>query len=382
MQPIRTTISGVALCGVSLAAALVVASAPAASSRTAARPLLTGSVARTVAPARIEVPPTLWQGVAGVKRAITPTRMSGIQAARPAAVGTRVRVVVESRDETSARAAVLAVGGRVERTASGLVQALVSPTALARLQARPGVDRVRAPYRQIATAVSGEEVAATLASAWHQKGFTGKGVKVAVIDGGFKGLADRQASGDLPANVVTQDFCGGQLLADEDHGTAVAEIVHEMAPDAELYLVCVGTEVDLAAAEAYAKSQGVTVVNHSAGWEGPYRDDGSGPIGAIVADARANGILWVNSAGNEGMNHWSGTFAPNGSWHMWDPNGDMGNTFIWPNGTDICGFLKWDEWPAGVSDFDLGLFLSGPNILLAVSEDDQGGGQPPFEAMC
>ena len=205
---------------------------------------------------------------------------------------------------------------------------------------------------------------------------------MAVIDGGFKGLADRQASGDLPANVVTQDFCGGQLLGAEDHGTAVAEIVHEMAPDAQLYLACVGTEVDLAAAEAWAKSQGVTVINHSAGWEGPYRDDGGGPVGAVVADARASGILWVNSAGNEAMTHWSGSYTPSGSWEMWSPNGDLGNSFIWPNGMEICGFLKWDEWPSGISDFDLGLFLSGSNSLLAISEGDQGSGQPPFEAMC
>ena len=88
------------------------------------------------------------------------------------------------------------------------------------------------------------------------------------------------------------------------------------------------------------------------GWEGPFRDDGSGPFGAIVADARASGILWVNSAGNEGQTHWSGTYtraAPS----QWSPSGDIGNTFIWPDGAEICGFLKWDEWPAGVSDFDL-----------------------------
>ena len=69
---------------------------------------------------------------------------------------------------------------------------------------------------------------------------------------------------------------------------------------------------------------------------------------------------------------------------MWSPNGDVGNTFIWPDGSEICGFLKWDEWPAGVSDFDLGLFLSGANVLLASSEEEQGegGGEPPFEAVC
>src|SRR4030095_5182337 len=111
--------------------------------------------------------------------------------------------------------------------------------------------------------------------------------------------------------VVTQDLCADEFGTADDHGTAVAEIVHEMAPDAQLYLVCVGTEVDLAAAEAYAKSQGVSVINESLGWEGPYRDDGSGPVDAIVADARANGILWVNSAGNEAATPWAGTSGAN-----------------------------------------------------------------------
>ncbi len=186
----------------------------------------------------------------------------------------------------------------------------LAPSNLAALAKSSAVDLVRAPFTRVEHAVSGEEVAATLATAWHEKGFTGKGVKVAVIDGGFQGLAERQAEGELPANVVSQDFCGGHFATATDHGTAVAEIVHEMAPDAQLYLVCVDTEVDLAAAEAYAKSQGVHVINHSAGWQGPFRNDGSGPIGAIVADARANGILWVNSAGNEAQTHWSGTYSP------------------------------------------------------------------------
>jgi subtilisin family serine protease len=385
MQAIRTTISGAAVAGVALASALVLASAPAASPRTTARPLVTGPAARTIAPDRVEAASGLWSKVSDGK---DPTTISagtlGIEAYRPdAARGGRVRVVIESRSPALARAAVLAGGGRVERSARGLVQALVSPRALPALAERPGVARVRAPYTRIETAVSGEEVGAALASAWHQKGFTGKGVKVAIVDGGFAGLADRQAAGELPANVVTQDFCGGELSTSDDHGTAVAEIVHEMAPDAQLYLICVGTEVDLASAVGYAKSQGVTVVNQSMGWQGPFRDDGSGPIGAAVADARANGILWVNAAGNEGMTHWSGTYDPAGPpFHKWSPSGDVGNTFVWPNGSSICGFLKWDEWPAAASDFDLVLALSGSNQLIDISEEEQGYGPPPFEAIC
>jgi subtilisin family serine protease len=385
MQAIKTSISGTAVAGVAVAAALVLASAPAASPRTAARPLLTGADALTVPPETVETAANTWR--TSRHGGISTTRQAdalGIQIARPAGMrGNAVRVVIESRSPALARAAVLASGGRVERAANGLVQAVVSPAASAQLAKSPGVDLVRRPYTHIATALNGEEVTAALASAWHQKGFTGNGVKVAVIDGGFMGLAERQAAGDLPSNLVTQDFCEGEFNTYDDHGTAVAEIVHEMAPDAQLYLICVGTDVDLATAVAYAKSQGVTVVNQSMGWEGPHRDDGSGPIGAAVADARAGGILWVNSAGNEALTHWSGTYVPAGPpIHRWDPNGDMGNSFVWPNDSEICGFLKWDEWPAAASDFDLALVQSGSNRLIAISEEEQGHGEPSFEALC
>ena len=230
--------------------------------------------------------------------------------------------------------------------------------------------------------MTGEGVQASFAAAWHAKGFTGKGAKVAVIDGGFEGLAGLQAAGELPTNVITQDYCGGESATASKHGAAVAEIVHEMAPDAQLYLICVGSEVDLATAVGYAKRQGVNIVNQSLGWEGPYRNDGGGEVGAIVADARASGILWVNSAGNSAQTHWSGSYNPSGNAHVWGGDGDQGNTFVWPNGAEICGFLKWDEWPAGVSDFDLGLFLSGSKTLLTASAGDQSGTQAPFEAVC
>jgi subtilisin family serine protease len=292
------------------------------------------------------------------------------------------RVVIESNRPEDARAAVLTMDGRVERTWRNLVQATVPRTKLSALSRHASVDVVRAPFSYIEHAVAGEGVQASFATAWHAKGFTGKGAKVAVIDGGFEGLPELQAAGELPTNMITQDYCGGEFATASKHGAAVAEIVHEMAPDAQLYLICVGSEVDLAAAAGFAKSQGVHIVNQSLGWQGPYRDDGGGPVGAIVADARASGILWVNSAGNDADTHWSGTYNPSGTFHVWGGNGDQGNTFVWPNGTEICVFLKWDEWPAGVSDFDIALFLSGSNTMLAASAGDQTGSQPPFEGGC
>jgi subtilisin family serine protease len=130
------------------------------------------------------------------------------------------------------------------------------------------------------------------------------------------------------------------------------------------------------------KNRGVHVVNHSAGWFVSGRGDGTGVIGSIVADAKASGILWVNSAGNEAETHWSGTYAPDGDdVHDWVP-GDEGNTFVWPNGSSVCGLLKWDEWPAAVSDFDLALVRSGTNVPIEISDGDQTGSQSPLEGLC
>jgi hypothetical protein len=131
-------------------------------------------------------------------------------------------------------------------------------------------------------------------------------VKVAIIDLGFAGYADRQAEGDLPASLATVDYCAGEFATTEPHGTAVAEIVHEMAPDAELTLICIDSEVTLGQAKDYAKANGIRIVNHSVGWFNAVRGDG----GRLRhdrrdrPDARAAGILW-SRGGNQAHDHWS-----------------------------------------------------------------------------
>ena len=60
-----------------------------------------------------------------------------------------------------------------------------------------------------------------------------------------------------------------------------------MAPSAQLFLICVESEVGLANAVGYAKANGITIVNHSVGWFNTSRGDGTGGAGtpdAIVAD--------------------------------------------------------------------------------------------------
>ena len=300
----------------------------------------------------------------------------------------RVRVVIEARagKRADAAAGVRAAGGEVEAQYAGLVQALVPLVALERLADHAAVRLVRPPFLSQADGVAGEEVSASYANAFQGYGWTGSGAKVAIVDLGFAGYADRQAGGDLPAALTTIDLCGGGFTSGTSHGTAVAEIVHEMAPAAQLYLICINTEVTLGQAEEYVKANGIKIVNHSVGWFDTSRGDGTGATGtpdAIVADARANGILWANSAGNHAQRHWSGTFtdADADDWHEFS-GGDLGNTLFLPAGASTCATLKWDDWPASANDYDLYLARSSDALILAGSANLQTGSQAPTEDFC
>jgi hypothetical protein len=298
--------------------------------------------------------------------------------------GNGVRVIVESTNLAQAQSSVTASGAVLEASAGDLIQVLATPTELAALLNAPGIRYVRSPMPHAADAVAGEGVVSTNANSLQALGNTGAGVKVAVIDLGFSGLAAAQANGDIPISVTTVDYCSGGFGTVTQHGTAVAEIVHEMAPGATLYLICVGTEVQLAQAETYAKGHGIQIVNHSVGWWNSSRGDGSGAAGtpdATVADANANGILWVNAAGNQAQQHWSGSFVDNGSgWNLFSA-GDPGNQFSLAAGATRCAYLKWDSWPATSQDYDLYVVRLSDGAYVS-SATSQTGTQAPVEGIC
>ena len=341
-----------------------------------------------VRPARVVKNPRLESrlaAVASVASAQSPA--SAMTAARRGGLDTaagRVRVVVEA-GAADARSAVGAAGGTVAGTAGELTEALVPPASLAALSRAKGIDRVRAPFAAYPLATDSQGVAASEAAAWHLGGATGAGAKVAVIDLGFDGVGARQSAGELPASLTRVDYCDPSAPT-EQHGTAVAEIVYEMAPAAQLTLLCIDSEVDLAAAVAYVKANGITIVNHSVGWFNTARGDGTGGPGtpdALVRDARDNGVLWVNSAGNSQQEHWSGTYAdPDGDdLHNFAPADEGNSIFLFAN-EQVCGFLKWDAWPVTNQDFDLYLVHESALSAVAWSEGEQTGSLAPTEALC
>src|SRR6516225_715633 len=71
--------------------------------------------------------------------------------------------------------------------------------------------------------------------AWHARGWRGHGLKVAVLDSGFRGYRTHLGAA-LPRSVKIRSFrFDGNLEAkDSQHGILCAEVIHALAPEAEL----------------------------------------------------------------------------------------------------------------------------------------------------
>ncbi len=205
----------------------------------------------------------------------------------------------------------------------------------------------------------------------HSYGYTGKGVHVAVFDGGFLHVYRMPVFDSLNNSqrlLGTHDFVEGDDFVYESstHGTNVlacmaSKAPHLMvgtAPDASYYLFKTedvkgefrAEEFNWAAAIEYADSVGVEVVNSSLGYTG-FNDttmsytynqlDGKTALCSRAAEMGASkGIIIVNSAGNEGDGPWHYIGTPA------DAKGVLSIAAVWPNG-QRAGFSSWGPTPDG-----------------------------------
>lgn len=210
--------------------------------------------------------------------------------------------------------------------------ALSKPNAHPRKRLRRATGATPIAIGTPTTRVQTEALRKIGASEYHTHGFTGEGVKVAIIDASFGGLTPRIQAGELPLTLIKRQFFtdGGisyKLSMDHDgHGTACAEIIHDIAPQAQPYLI----EVESLAGTLhhvldYLHSEGVYIVSISMSIfpQGP--GDGTGylghpprPIYETLRDARENkDMLIIKSAGNYARQHYSGHFRDkdNDGWH-------------------------------------------------------------------
>ncbi len=301
-----------------------------------------------------------------------------------------VRVVVVGEGEGDGAAVarqIAALSGRVGAANGPWTQADLPVEALLALADAPGVHLVRRPWRPLAV-VSSQGVTVTQTIDWQWAGLNGQGIRVGVLDLGFLGYSSRISEGELPSDVITRSFIGGGSIRDfwgyptDSHGTACAEIVHDMAPRARLYLANFGDEVEWADAVDWLLAQGVDVVSFSAGWPVGGPGDGSGYLAAKVSDVRNAGVLWVNAAGNSAQRHWMGLWNdPDTDDWLNYAGSDETNEITVTVGGDfrVVVGLRWnDPWGGSANDYDLFLFDSALKQLVS-SENVQDGSSDPWE---
>jgi len=259
-----------------------------------------------------------------------------------------------------------------------------------------GISFMKIPDKLIPVTVESEGVDLTGAGNYHNAGYTGSGVKVAVIDVGFAGLSSAISGGELPNNpdkLERIDCTGASCVSSsfsaetEPHGTAVAEIVYDMAPGATLYLIKIADDLDLEDAKNFAVNNGIRIINMSLVVPNTNFYDGTcwypNFVNSVCTadDAYANNILWVNAAGNEAQRHYEAVFTdsepiPNG-WH--NVSGSSETISISANAGDtIQVYLTWDAWPTTDQDYDIYLY-NASDTLVDSSTDYQTGSQPPTE---
>ncbi|MFO7742596.1 MAG: S8 family serine peptidase [Anaerolineae bacterium] len=314
-----------------------------------------------------------------------------------------VQIVTHAPGLQRAMQMVTGAGGEVTKVGNDatLIQGWLPIRALEAVAADDDVYLIRRPAEVVLAeeVLSGNSTTEGLAvingPAWHAEDHRGAGVKMGIIDGGFEGYPGLLGT-DLPASVTVKNFVDGETDVQVDgttkHGTACAEIIHDIAPDSALYLVKVATNLDLQQAVDWLIDEEVNVISTSLGWYNVTPGDGTGEFADLVQYARDAGVLWVTAAGNDREAHWGGPYydPEDKGTHHYSDNRNV-NYFGSGDGTpDAIGeghlvevFLRWDDWANVDQDYDLVLLRwngsSWDAVAAGQNVQDGSPGQTPTE---
>jgi hypothetical protein len=305
-------------------------------------------------------------------------------------------VVVDIRGEVSDALlqAIAGVGGRVVAAlpSYGSVRARVPVRQLESLAELPEVRFITPRQRYLVNTVTTEgDVAHASASVRSTYSVNGTGVKVGVLSDGVDSLAARQTATELPATCPPSPGPGSCITVvpgqqgSGDEGTAILEIIHDIAPGAKLYFA---TGADPATLDA-GFAQNILKLKNDYGCdiildditylnEGAFQD---GVIAQAVNAVKAAGALYFSSAGNSGRKDagfsgtWEGDYLNSGKsipyftgtdWqgkeiHSWNAVSGAGavNANALTAEAPYAITLQWsDPLGAAVTDYDLFLFSS------------------------
>ncbi|MBI4166794.1 MAG: choice-of-anchor D domain-containing protein [Acidobacteria bacterium] len=326
------------------------------------------------------------------------------------------------------------------------VQARVPVSRLEEVAGLPFVNLIRLPsyaHRMTGSVnTEGDEILRSdLARA--QLGLSGAGVKVGVISDGIKGVFANVcttcggvaggpiSTGDLPASTGTRNasgvltsstggISGRSFSSDSDlegiipgcsfagagaEGTALLEIVHDLAPSAQLSFANADTDLAMNQAVNFLAASNDVVVDDFGFFGLP--SDGTSTVSVNTANAlnsNTNRIRgYFTSVGNGAFSHYIGTYAnsgvpgnaisgitSSGNLHLFQSGSDttdvlgLGpkpyNLILLPAGGQVYVFLTWND-PDGAStnNYDLYLVRDSTNQVVSSSTDVQAVTRSPVE---
>jgi len=263
----------------------------------------------------------------------------------------------------------------------GLVQGWIGDGAVPALADLPIVQSISPawPAEHRVGSVTSEGDHTSRADIVRQFGYDGTGVVVGVISDGIDSLAVSQATGDLPSVTVPPDPRCRRGSGDE--GTAILEIVHDLAPGAALLFSGPTTSLDMVDAIGCLTSAGADVIVDDVFFIAePFFEDG--PIAQAVRTAIQAGVSYHSSAGNDALEHMEMDYraSPATSYHdfLGGPTDNTDSILLQP-GTTLTCVLQWnDPFGGSANDYDLYILDASPNVV-ASSEGVQAGSGDPIE---
>lgn len=273
--------------------------------------------------------------------------------ARTRQVSPQATVVLEVADRETAVAWLEAAGHRPEAAGVGLVQVTVPWRTLDNLRTTPGATRLRAPILASPKGFAGGSVLseglapALSVPAWRAQGVDGRSTRVAVVDIGFA-LQEDLLGVELPPD-TRADLLGSSSA----HGTAVAEIVADVAPAATLSLHEFRSDVEFLAVLEELEAEQVDVVVASIGFDNVWHPDGTSPMSRAVDRLVRSGVTYVGAAGNEVGRYVSGRLSDADGDGLLEVDGKEGVPFSVVDQSAAVS-LRWSE-PMASATWDLAL---------------------------
>jgi hypothetical protein len=272
----------------------------------------------------------------------------------------------------------------------------------------------------------------------------GDNVNVGVISDGCVSYLQSQATGDLPPgfgapNFIFNNPVNPNKIGLGDEGTAMMEIIYDLAPNANLYFYgalndAAGSAAHIDAIQRLVREKGCKVIVDDLTWYNqPMFEDGTvatlGTVAAAAKWANDTGVVYISSAGNWAngpgtplnpidRSHYQAMYndintvsnvkenkpLPNGpipagypppNWddlHNFDPTPgafDPGLSVIVPAGKTLTVVLEWadpsmtstDPWGGSKDDYDLYIYDATLtfNLTGMTGAGSQTGTQNPWE---